>query len=1274
MKNIPDFDAEFSQVIEYIFNSDLAHKTFEKPPFDNYANILRETVTAIDRLADNCHMPEFTNHALPHICSVVKRASEWAVNSGWIQKISSQECGYLLLALVIHDMGMLSQDPTHLPDNEKMISLKGLADISTWVRKTHVTRLDKLYREIISNQFNGNEENLELIIKMASTHSIWPWDKRFDVPNELCEKTNTRKEKILALCAVIAVTDLLDEDANRCDTITLIKHKRGNIDNIAHWIRHALTVRISSVDGNKLTIKFRRLPNLQNDFEIVYRALRNHYRLIKLYNPKLATIDASIEIIDFLPSDGITEYIDDIGNSLGIWQDNIELKYNFKERLLNTFMPEAKCIYYDEETEKHIKEIGLETISLEQDNNIETAEEQLVKMVNDDNVIEILDYLKNKSELAFLDGNMADVRYLCYLGMDIIEKSSSKLDIEEIYWIISYMLVCFRKPMDFRQLDNIYKDESNRYKIVKSNSAYTNLFDLAFKLYKFNVQEKIIEKDIDKCKNINVAKIKNDLPTAILIERISEILFFHDIDAVTEFLDCFINKCKDTHMVIYNILSELHDRIDLQKFIFSDKILLELPENLDDVHLLAYSWKCFFDNDWICLEKCINKLRKQMNSKSQFYISLVGLKNMVSNIIKLQNHGEFNQTKLSDYQKYQKLESEVPFGIYTQEICGEIDRLIIHLNRKPYNSSIERFELLRYIMHIETMAIKYWDLALYLKSKEYMTELCVSYTTYRDENNHYCGISSYGKNCIIYAIKSVNNHVISKELKKEIVGIIEIYDKNDFECIYDYIIHESKKTEWFECADWLEYLGDNIPEGFINDLVEWTIKFDDFTKKVKYKFNINRFNYLETIIENFELTDFQWDKIEPIVANILYNPTVARSCDSLCYSVLRKAPIKRCNNYLKQMAEQCCKLNTNETLPEIIYNACVERKELVEYGISVLTKVAKKLDDSKMTKLIEYLTVGEIDKLDNFDEDDILKHFQNDILSLTPDKSIKGVTFNYYGDKTFFYRNINWSLAKDECIDKIFECFENYVNNTLYDTYDSYLEQVLGIMRCIVLWLSDEYKKRYISIILEMIKNNKKVHTMNSFTDSPAGGFKLKSNIQDFQIYGYLYTICEFCDSMTDNQLIYVTQWCVDIFSDTEDGLLYYFSYFFSYIFLTGKDNVKSLAYTGLMMIKATGKMQTTKTFLFEKALRGIEHIFTKSFHGKEIANHVLESTNNAYLEYIIWCIKSLHTSLDYNIRLRCKELINILINNKNYKKNPDIEEIEQILESDSRKSIRNAK
>lgn len=372
MRNLPDFSIELSQSCDYILGSDIAKKAMQQPPFNSYTNIVRDIIEAIDKLADNCHMPEFTNHALPHICSVVKRASEWGTSDKWLDNITSEEAGYLLIALLVHDMGMLSQDPGDLPDDEMINSGKGISNISDWTRKTHVSRLEKLLFKILKSYGYDTDKigiHLSLIAEMAASHNYWPWNDKFHINCSIINELKLNSKKIEALNAVIAVVDLLDEDATRCDTVTLIKHKQGSVHNIAHWLRHALTIEVIGVKEHKISIYFRNLPEVPSSFEYVFRTLRNHYRLTMFYNDKLKYINSEIRNIEFNPSTGMPDLIDDISNELIIWKDNIEFKYCLTEQLLGTFMNEACNIANDDITRCNLDKIGVEVLDLSKFNS-----------------------------------------------------------------------------------------------------------------------------------------------------------------------------------------------------------------------------------------------------------------------------------------------------------------------------------------------------------------------------------------------------------------------------------------------------------------------------------------------------------------------------------------------------------------------------------------------------------------------------------------------------------------------------------------------------------------------------------------------------------------------------------------------------------------------------------------------------------------------------------------------------------------------------------------
>lgn len=368
MNHYPDFDVERSQSLSFIMGCSIARKAFEEPPFKNYTNIVQFLIEEADRLADNCHMPEFTNHALPHICSIVHRASTWASADRWINILSPQEAGYLLLALIIHDLGMLSQDVRDLPDDELISSRKGMSDLQVWVRRTHVSRLPKLTKRLLCNYLAedpGLEDHLKIIIHMAASHSSWPWQNEFEHDAVLAKKLGLANNRLRGLNAVVAVADLLDEDSNRCDTATLIRHKHGSNTNIAHWIRHALTASVDDVSQQTVRVQFRQIPNVPDDFPIVYRVLRNHYRIILFYQRDLKAIGAEIKDVIFV-LDGHSNMVkDELSDEIRVWEEIPDFKYCLIPRLLDTFDRAAKNQAEPKsEFRQRLDQVGMESVDL----------------------------------------------------------------------------------------------------------------------------------------------------------------------------------------------------------------------------------------------------------------------------------------------------------------------------------------------------------------------------------------------------------------------------------------------------------------------------------------------------------------------------------------------------------------------------------------------------------------------------------------------------------------------------------------------------------------------------------------------------------------------------------------------------------------------------------------------------------------------------------------------------------------------------------------------
>lgn len=325
-------------------------------------------------------------------------------------------------------------------------------------------RIEGLVFRLLSEEIEKTPElipHIKLIIGMASSHQKWAWESGFVSNISEINSLGLKEERIAALNAVIAVCDLLDEDSNRCDTITLIKYRHGTMENLAHWIRHALTVEVDGVKQHKVKVIFRKLFPMGVGYEKIYRALRNHYRLVKLYNQQLKVLDAKIEYLTFLPPDGIPEYIDETANKLSkIWINIPEFKNHIVEQILSTFMQEA--LNFDgnhPSMRRRLNEIGVETIDLSKEfkfmrpKTILYPEEKIVFGCK--NFHECLSYVKSKVEEAYLNGQIGAVRHLSYVAW---KKWKEEAALDDVYWIYVFWGIYEKYGNEYSEVTSEYRN------------------------------------------------------------------------------------------------------------------------------------------------------------------------------------------------------------------------------------------------------------------------------------------------------------------------------------------------------------------------------------------------------------------------------------------------------------------------------------------------------------------------------------------------------------------------------------------------------------------------------------------------------------------------------------------------------------------------------------------------------------------------------------------------------------------------------------------------
>jgi len=136
MRDLPDPHLTLRDTTDFIFDSALGRLSLRDPYPRNLAILLREVISLIYRLTSSCQLPEFTEHGLPHLCSLVDRICQWTfpaksgAKDSLLEQLSPIEAGQLLLAVLVHDIGMLSQRPEDMPAGATVWQSKGIRDVS----------------------------------------------------------------------------------------------------------------------------------------------------------------------------------------------------------------------------------------------------------------------------------------------------------------------------------------------------------------------------------------------------------------------------------------------------------------------------------------------------------------------------------------------------------------------------------------------------------------------------------------------------------------------------------------------------------------------------------------------------------------------------------------------------------------------------------------------------------------------------------------------------------------------------------------------------------------------------------------------------------------------------------------------------------------------------------------------------------------------------------------------------------------------------------------
>lgn len=1044
MKEIPGFDIELAQATDYIMGSPLARKAFICPPFRNFTNIVKEIIAWIDRLADNCHMPELTNHALPHICSIVKRASEWGESDGWLEEITFQEAGYLLIALLIHDIGMLSQDSRDIPDDEKLQNMRGLSDVSGWVRRTHVIRIDKLVKSLLRDYMADKalSNHMDVIIGMAQSHAKWPWEPDFVTKKNQIAAVDLSEERIGALNAVIAVCDLLDEDSGRCDTLTLIKHRYGTTENKAHWIRHALTKHVEGVKNHRIIVCFRKLPSDSGNayLEMLYRTMRNHYRLVKLYQEKLAVIHGEILHLDFEPGDGIPEEEDEVSRQLSCYSDIPELQHDIVPYLMETFMKEARNQDDgDEELRKRLDGIGLETMDMSELDGffrpeaLYYPEERVI--FGTGTVDEKVKYAHDMAEKAYINGELEKLRHICGAAIESMQSDFSRA--EQNYWAIAYLLIYERDRMDFDSAERLHRNllcptPGNGFVSIPddipTNNPCQGLLDVLICFLKPYTTPDAIQVYRDYLMEYKYANLQDDFATLQLARTVIGLFWFWDGKAgawreVSERIRAQVKKGRLSHML------EIQQKcLGLQyEMLYGSGEITEAELQEADYPVLASAWRHFFQADWAGVEKDIPQMLMRAEKNPDLFQSVQGYQNMtywgremnlVSTGCKTGRHRE------TDIRRYQRNAGEQERSEFWQSRGSTIESLLAknRLEVGCRNNSDMRASAIRLISLRKLEALQYWDIGEYLEAVRNEANWFYDLAVYEDQYGNYQGIGMYLPEAVIKSIESMDSKQLTKEEMQQLIAKMYYHFPEGYEAVASFLVSTPQKCTWKYGMEWLEYIITDLNPGQLSRIVKWIMEqYDAFSRTQKHYFNLGEYEFLWQAADRFSEDD--WDILFPFIRRIYGNPFLYRSNSRLVPKCLEYMPLSLCEEVLELLE----KWPNEPPKRDAVYQSCIilsqKWKDKINSRLHQMVKKCQEADNCQTYReLHQLIDVGNLLERQDIDAEGICQAVKDAVEKLMGE-DLSGYDSRFFHELKEKFTNQNWRLMPREKISEIIQAF-----------------------------------------------------------------------------------------------------------------------------------------------------------------------------------------------------------------------------------------------------------
>lgn len=609
---------------------------------------------------------------------------------------------------------------------------------------------------------------------------------------------------------------------------------------------------------------------------------------------------------------------------------------------------------------------------------------------------EIFRALKEKAENAYLNGEIPTARHIAAAALEKWPDGAPLLDIS---WCFAILLHCYKSETDNVYLKSRYYNwgDANSGQRPRFGTEGTNcqhFISFMLEILQPAISQKMMERWRETFLSVGELRLPDEVSTALLLTTVIETWCFFDPETWEEIGGHFCDISAQTHPYVFQELRRCCRRLSLQMRLIAGKAPFEheLAGWRPEERLLIRAWNAYFQSDFSELDRLLAQLSGLINCESEYFLSLQGLFNAtkVSRMMARRKGrsaaaeerpdnqliesdspqavafygGEENEDvpdpgpfEFADYLRYQRFEAEQPLASFLalREAGSEMNaHRVREKNLSGESAASEAWSLFRTVPFLWASALRYWNIVDFLQTGRLMMEFKWASAVYY-ENGEYCGDADDAAAAITSGIMSMDSTAYKRKDVHTLIGILDRYGTDDaIERLYRFIFEEAPPITWKICVEWLELLGDLLPESLAGACVSWTLRYHERSGELLTAYNAEEYAYLLPLFQHYALSQEEQAALNPFCERILY-PIEEEKNFKIILRYLADHNWAECRGCMEKFLDWAENPRNQALIINPIMDLANYKPEVSDYCAELLTRRAEKTDRAEYIKFADAL-------------------------------------------------------------------------------------------------------------------------------------------------------------------------------------------------------------------------------------------------------------------------------------------------------------------------------